>query len=215
LLPKRVAVLEQCGETPVSSGVSEAVRKAAKLLQGMGIEVVPFDFETIRGAHELWRYFFVDVLAVLLRALIDGREDECHWTGLELIDMVNGQPAPTLLDLCTKLGERDAMRAHVLDALRDAPVLLMPAFGVTAFPHRQRAFSTPQGDITLMDAIRVVSPWNLLGFPAMSVPVSFDEDGMPAGVQFVGLPWREETLLELAMRFEEARGAFPAPPIAS
>jgi Asp-tRNA(Asn)/Glu-tRNA(Gln) amidotransferase A subunit family amidase len=36
---------------------------------------------------------------------------------------------------------------------------------------------------------------------------------MPAGVQFVGLPWSEETLLELAVRFEQARGAFPSPPL--
>jgi len=62
-----------------------------------------------------------------------------------------------------------------------------------------------------MDAIRTVSPWNLFGMPSMSVPVAFDADGLPAGVQFVGLPWSEETLLELAVRFEEARGAFPAP----
>jgi aspartyl-tRNA(Asn)/glutamyl-tRNA(Gln) amidotransferase subunit A len=49
--------------------------------------------------------------------------------------------------------------------------------------------------------------------PSMAVPVSFDADGMPAGVQFVGLPWSEETLLELAVRFEEARGVFPSPPL--
>ena len=46
----------------------------------------------------------------------------------------------------------------------------------------------------------------------MTVPVSFDADGMPAGVQFVGLPWSEDLLLELAVRFEQARGPLPAPP---
>jgi amidase len=213
-LPGRVAVLEQCGGTPVQPAVREAVRKAAQILENMGLEVVPFDFELIRGAHELWRFFFVDVLAVLLRALIGGRERSCHWTGLELIDTVAGEPAPTLLELCTKLGQRDALRARLLAAMHATPVLLMPAFGVTAFPHRQRIFATPEGDIDLMDAIRPVSPWNLLGMPALAVPVEFDSDGLPAGVQFVGRPWSEETLLELGVRFEEARGAFPAPSIA-
>lgn len=213
-LPRRMAVLEQCGQTPVQPGVRVAVQKAAQILEKMGLEVVPFDFELVRGAHELWRFFFVDVLAVLLRALISGREAQCHWTGLELIDTVQGQPAPTLLDLCLKLGQRDAMRARLLEAMRATPVLLMPAFGVTAFAHRQRVFPTPGGDISLMDAIRPVSPWNLLGMPALVVPVSQDADGLPAGVQFVGQPWSEELLLELGVRFEEARGAFPAPPMA-
>ena len=213
-LPGRVAVLEQCGDRPVQPAVRMAVRKAAQILENMGLDVVPFDFELVRGAHELWRFFFVDVLAVLLGALIDGRERSCHWTGLELIDTVAGQPAPTLLELCAKLGQRDEMRARLLRAMDATPVLLMPAFGVTAFPHRQRSFATPEGDIDLMDAIRPVSPWNLLGMPALAVPVSFDADGLPAGVQFVGRPWKEETLLELGVRFEQARGAFPAPPIA-
>jgi len=212
--PRRVAVLEQCGDTAVQPGVRAAVRKAAQILENMGLEVVPFDFELVRGAHELWRFFFVDVLAVLLRALIAGREQSCHWTGLELIDTVRGQPAPTLLDLYVKLGQRDALRARLLTAMRATPVLLMPAFGVTAFQHRQRVFPTPDGDITLMDAIRPVSPWNLLGMPALALPAGFDADGLPAGVQLVGRPWSEETLLELAVRFEEARGAFPAPPMA-
>ena len=213
-LPRRVAMLEQYGDTPVQPAVREAVRKAAKLLGDMGIEVVPFEFDLIRGSHELWRYFFVDVLNVLLRAYIDGREDLCHWTGLELIDGVKGQTPPSMLELVVKLGQRDAMRARLLSHLRETPVLLMPGFGVTAFPHRQRVFPTPQGDITLMDAIRLVSPWNLFGMPSMSVPVTFDSDGLPAGVQLVALPWSEETLLELAVQFEEARGPFPAPPLA-
>ena len=213
-LPRRVAMLEQYGDTPVQPAVREAVRKAAKLLGDMGIEVVPFEFDLIRGSHELWRYFFVDVLNVLLRAYIDGREDLCHWTGLELIDGVKGQTPPSMLELVVKLGQRDAMRARLLSHLRETPVLLMPGFGVTAFPHRQRVFPTPQGDITLMDAIRLVSPWNLFGMPSMSVPVAFDSDGLPAGVQLVALPWSEETLLELAVQFEEARGPFPAPPLA-
>ena len=213
-LPRRVAMLEQYGDTPVQPAVREAVRKAAKLLGDMGIEVVPFEFDLIRGSHELWHYFFVDVLNVLLRAYIDGREDLCHWTGLELIDGVKGQTPPSMLELVVKLGQRDAMRARLLSHLRETPVLLMPGFGVTAFPHRQRVFPTPQGDITLMDAIRLVSPWNLFGMPSMSVPVTFDSDGLPAGVQLVALPWSEETLLELAVQFEEARGPFPAPPLA-
>jgi hypothetical protein len=43
--------------------------------------------------------------------------------------------------------------------------------------------------------------------------VSFDVDELPASVQLVGLPWSEEALLELGVRFDGARGAFPSPPL--
>jgi Asp-tRNA(Asn)/Glu-tRNA(Gln) amidotransferase A subunit family amidase len=65
-----------------------------------------------------------------------------------------------------------------------------------------------------MDAIRPASPCNLFGLPSMTVPMSFDADGLPAGVQLVGAPWSEELLLELAVKLEEARGVFPAPGMA-
>jgi Asp-tRNA(Asn)/Glu-tRNA(Gln) amidotransferase A subunit family amidase len=214
-LPRRVAVLEQSAEAPVQPAVRQAVRRAAEILAGMGIDVVPFDFEALRGAHELWRFFFVNVLNALLRPMIAGRESKCHWTGLELIDTVRDAPAPTLLELCAKLAERDALRERFLRKLAPTPVLLMPAFGVTAFPHRQRRFPTDAGEIGLLDAIRVVSPANLLGLPSMTVPVGFDADGLPAGVQFVGMPWSEPLLLDLAVAFEGARGSFPAPALAA
>jgi Asp-tRNA(Asn)/Glu-tRNA(Gln) amidotransferase A subunit family amidase len=46
----------------------------------------------------------------------------------------------------------------------------------------------------------------------MVVPMSFDEEGMPCGVQLVGRPYDEELLIELAVQLENARGPFPAPP---
>ena len=45
---------------------------------------------------------FIHAIALLalvvfvLRALIEGREERCHWTGLELIDTVKGQAPPTM-----------------------------------------------------------------------------------------------------------------------
>jgi Asp-tRNA(Asn)/Glu-tRNA(Gln) amidotransferase A subunit family amidase len=57
-----------------------------------------------------------------------------------------------------------------------------------------------------------VTIFNLLGFPALSVPFALDEQGLPVGVQLVGRPWEEEALLELGVALERARGPFQAPP---
>ena len=55
------------------------------------------------------------------------------------------------------------------------------------------------------------TPFNLLGLPAMVIPYGISESGMPVGVQLVGRPYDEELLLEIAVRLEDARGAFPLP----
>ncbi len=42
------------------------------------------------------------------------------------------------------------------------------------------------------------APFNLLGWPAVSVPVALSADGLPLGMQLVGKPWDEATVLQAA-----------------
>jgi amidase len=49
------------------------------------------------------------------------------------------------------------------------------------------------------------APWNLTGQPAASVPAGFGSDGLPRGVQIVGRPGAETTLLSLAGQLEAER----------
>ena len=48
-------------------------------------------------------------------------------------------------------------------------------------------------------------PWNLAGWPAMSVPAGLHSGGTPIGVQFAARPGREALLLGLAAYLEEVR----------
>ena len=57
-------------------------------------------------------------------------------------------------------------------------------------------------------------PWNTTGQPAMSVPAPSLHDGLPMGVQLVGRPSDEATLISLAAQLEaEVRWADRRPPV--
>jgi len=47
-------------------------------------------------------------------------------------------------------------------------------------------------------------PVNLAGLPGMSIPCGFSSDGLPIGLQLVGKPLGEETLLRAAYAFEQS-----------
>ena len=53
---------------------------------------------------------------------------------------------------------------------------------------------------------------NLAGLPALSVPCGFNEEGLPIGLQLIGKPFDEATLLRVAYAFEgETRYHLQAP----
>lgn len=51
---------------------------------------------------------------------------------------------------------------------------------------------------------------NLAGLPAISVPAGLS-GGLPLGIQLIGRPWEEESMLALAAKIEEAAGPLPQP----
>ena len=45
---------------------------------------------------------------------------------------------------------------------------------------------------------------NLAGLPAMSIPCGFDNNDMPVGLQIIGKPWSEASLINIADKFQNA-----------
>ena len=46
---------------------------------------------------------------------------------------------------------------------------------------------------------------NITGQPAVSVPLSWSDDGLPIGIQLVGRPADEATLIRVSAQLEQAQ----------
>ena len=50
---------------------------------------------------------------------------------------------------------------------------------------------------------RLTRAFNMTGSPALSLPCGFDDRGLPVGLQIVGRPFDESTVLRLAHAYEQ------------
>ncbi|SPF56613.1 Amidase [Candidatus Sulfopaludibacter sp. SbA4] len=200
----RIGVWEQFYAVPVAEEIRGAVRQAAAFLQQCGFPADEFRPQGLERAPNVWAFLFTDWPAAATRKFIEGRESEAHWT---LLETLSTKPI-TAEQVMTNLAARDAMRASLLRQMRNVPVLLMPVAGIAAFRHRERKWDVGGKSIGLFQALMPAVLPNVLGLPAVTVPIGLSREGLPIGVQLVGRPYEDELLLELAVRLEELRGPF-------
>jgi amidase len=105
--------------------------------------------------------------------------------------------------------------ARVGRLFQDHDVVLMPV--AARPPVRAAEWEGLSGVRTVLRMSRVYPyciPWNHTGQPSASIPAGFSDDGLPIGMQLVGRPNDEGTLLSLAAQIEAERGwADDLPPV--
>ncbi len=88
------------------------------------------------------------------------------------------------------------------NAFKQCDVLLTPTAPSAAF-----AIGENEDDplkMYLNDVFTV--PSSLAGLPSISLPAGVDKDGLPLGLQIIGRPWDEETVLKIAGVIEDIAG---------
>ena len=95
---------------------------------------------------------------------------------------------------------------QVFAQMRDYPVLLCPVASIPAFRHGERSWQVEGKTVKYLDAWSYTEWFNLLGTPAVSVPVGKSPEGLPIGVQIVARPWQEELVISVAAALEEQVG---------
>ena len=95
---------------------------------------------------------------------------------------------------------RTLIKSDYDTAFTEVDSILMPTSPTAAFPLGKRAHDPLE--MYLADVFTVSA--NLAGLPAISVPCGFTTDRLPIGLQCIGRPFDEESLLRLAHGYEQA-----------
>lgn len=209
----RIGYFEDDDRTPVTSEIRAAVHTAADALSRAGFQVDPFRPQGLEEARVLWKKFFVKMGGMLLGPMFEGREQDRSPILKQFLEWSDAEPnlsGPAVLDAW--IG-RDALRAKVLAQMQPCPILLCPPAAIPAFRHGERSWTIERKSVHYLDAWSYTEWFNLLGNPAVVIPVSHSKEGLPIGVQIVGRPWEEEQVLSVASLLEKEVNAWRIPPI--
>ncbi len=95
---------------------------------------------------------------------------------------------------------RTLVRRDFEQAFATRDVLLTPTAPTTAFRIGEKTSDPLQMYLSDIFTISI----NLAGLPGLSLPCGFDRTGLPIGLQIVGRPFEEETVLKAAYAYEQA-----------
>ncbi|MCH9674921.1 MAG: amidase [Gammaproteobacteria bacterium] len=119
----------------------------------------------------------------------------------------DGARARTATDYANALRHIHALGREVAGFLSEYDVLLTPTMAIPPPPLGVLSLSNPDADAfsaSLQRTIGFTQLFNMSGNPAMSVPLHWDSNGLPVGVQFAGGYGDESTLFALAAQLEAA-----------
>jgi amidase len=201
----RIGWLEEDPGQHVAPDVQAVIRDAAAALAEYGFDVqrVP---GALDGLHDVFNALRATDPMTDLRAAVGGR------AGLL------GPFVHSVLDAPPAGGEAEPLwrrlrllRNRTLDQLGRTPVLLLPVAPVAAcdLDGVAEVDGRQVDGFALMAQCRAVSA---LGFPALSIPVGSDRNGLPVSVQVVAGPGREDLVLQVGRLLEELWGGWQPPP---
>jgi aspartyl-tRNA(Asn)/glutamyl-tRNA(Gln) amidotransferase subunit A len=202
----RIGLIREYLQGPMEAAVKETVVSSAKGLQTLGMEVEEVSLPQLKYApvvsflimaSEAMTYHRI----YLKRRAADYGEDVRIRLGL-------GQFVLATQYLQAQRVRRILYR-HVQGALRHFDLLLTPTLPITAprIDEREIEMDGRKLDVRLV-LTRFTRAFNVTGHPALSLPCGLSPSGLPVGLQLIGRPFAEETLLRVGHAYQRA---FPFP----
>lgn len=189
----------------VSADVETAVRAAVERFAALGAELVGVEIPMARHVKAVhWGLMVPEATAYHEPTLRTAPE----LYGPEVRLLLEAGALVPAVDYLRAQRARTLMREAWAELFRRVDVVVAPTVPATAVPCGQEAVEWPDGTVeTVADAyLRLSAPANVTGVPALSLPAGYDAAGLPIGMQLLGRPLDEATVLRVGRAHEIAAG---------
>ena len=195
----RVGIIRHFHETdaPVTPGVAAGIADVAKILESLGAIVTEVTLPPLQDFNAVvWLVLAADAFAVHEPWLRTKYRDY----GEFLRERLAVAATITSADYLQAQRRRRELCDAVAQAMTECDLL------ITAGALSEAPPITVPGKWTSFEAANFTNPFNITGQPALSVCAGFGEGGLPVGVQIVGRPFEDATVLRAGHAYEKATG---------
>ena len=210
----RVAFYTDDGVTRVSDEIRRAVAAAAQALADAGLQVIEETPPGIQKGSQLWIDLFSRAANIEIAELYLEREKEAGLQVARLLRELGESAAEfeekieTAERLADAVLEREHLREQLLGWMKTTPLILAPVGATVAFAHGSERVDVDGKSISQFRAFSYSQTFNVFGLPSVAVPAGRTANGLPMGVQIVGRPFEERTVLSAAAIIEAALGGW-------
>ncbi len=191
-------------ETPTRETV-QAVKNAVKALEASVAAIEEARPRDIEQTYEIYLGLFTaDGGAGLEELLKVAGTKKVHPLTQCVLDLQRSQAEPVAA-FGILMGQWDAFRCSLLSFMEKFDVILCP---VCSFPGMVHGSTYDR-----LSAFSYTMTYNLTGWPAAVVRAGTSPENLPIGVQIVARPWREDVVLAVAAKIQEALGGYQRPPL--
>ena len=198
----RIGVPKEYFEVPLDPEVRQSVQNALSQFESMGAEVREVSFPMFEQSQAISTAVLLAEAAAYYRDIVEKDGDKVYepvrlrlQAGLFIsaADYLRAQQARSLFDRETR------------ELLKEVDLLAGPTEPVTAPRLLAGTVIAGEQEIGTVGALtQYTRPFNINGFPAISVPCGFSNSGLPIGLQLAGRPFDETTVLKAAYAYERA-----------
>jgi Asp-tRNA(Asn)/Glu-tRNA(Gln) amidotransferase A subunit family amidase len=204
LIGQRVCWYVDDGVAPVTEETGRAVRAATDALAAAGLLIENARPPGVEFGHDLWLKLFSRASVVQLRNVYSGHEEKAGDFVRWRLATADDTPTATLDDYISSWLERDRIREELVRWMDDVPLIIAPVGATPAVPLDAHKVMVGGQSVSVFRAFSYAQTFNVFDLPVVVVRAGTSADGLPIGVQIIGRPFQEETVLTAAAIIEEA-----------
>ncbi|HSC99644.1 MAG TPA: amidase, partial [Casimicrobiaceae bacterium] len=183
-------------ETSLDPQIGSAFDTAIGSLEALGMRTIPVRLDLAAAAHAAGTIITVAEADSTQEQVLRDRPEQL---GADLRAQLRAAEFISARQYLHALRIRAQVQIELEALFRDVDVLITPT--TSALPARSEGKTTAA---SLLLFARNTRPFSMAGLPAISLPAGMSKEGLPIGMQVVGRPFDELTMLRVANAYESA-----------